>query len=70
MIDGRRFDWEQGDFFVAPPWSWHEHANETDDEAILFAIHDAPVMKALGLYREEGYTENDGHQEITTVFEA
>lgn len=70
VINGERLDWEQGDFFVVPPWAWHEHANDTDGESILFAIHDAPVMKALGLYREESYTEGDGHQEITASFEA
>ena len=60
----------RGTSSLVPPWAWHEHANETDGETILFAIHDAPVMKALGLYREEGYTEGDGHQEITASFEA
>ena len=70
VINGQRFDWQQGDFFVVPPWAWHEHANETDGETILFAIHDTPVMKALGLYREESYTEGDGHQEITGSFKA
>lgn len=31
--------------------------------------HETPVMKALGLYREEAYRENDGHQKVTAVFE-
>jgi len=64
VINGRRLDWERGDFFVVPPWAWHEHVNEGRSEAILFAIQDTPVMKALGLYREEPYGENDGHQTV------
>jgi len=70
VINGLRFDWERGDFFVVPPWAWHEHANEDKGEAILFSIQDTPVIKALGLYREEPYRENDGHQRITGKFES
>ncbi|HXG50597.1 MAG TPA: cupin domain-containing protein [candidate division Zixibacteria bacterium] len=68
VINGRRFDWERGDFFVVPPWAWHEHANESKEEAILFSVQDTPVMQALGLYREEPYPENGGRQKITDVF--
>ncbi|MCH6544639.1 MAG: cupin domain-containing protein [Deltaproteobacteria bacterium] len=68
IINGQRFDWEQGDFFVVPPWAWHEHANEGQQESILFSIQDTPVMKALGLYREEPYQENGGHQRVTGNF--
>jgi len=70
VINGLRFDWERGDFFVLPPWAWHEHANEGKGEAILFSIQDTPVIKALGLYREEAYQENDGHQRVTGIFES
>jgi gentisate 1,2-dioxygenase len=69
VINGERFDWERGDFFVVPPWAWHEHVNNGKEEAILFSIQDTPVMEALGLYREEAYGENGGHQKITAVFE-
>jgi len=69
IINGQRFDWEQGDFFVVPPWAWHEHANESQQESILFSIQDTPVMKALGLYREEPYQENGGHQRVTGNFQ-
>ena len=40
VIDGQRFDWSEGDFFVVPPWAWHEHANDSTEEAILFSIQD------------------------------
>ncbi len=67
VIAGRRFDWERGDFFVVPEWAWHEHA-ATDGEAILFSVHDAPILTPLGLYREEAYADNGGHQAITDTF--
>ena len=54
LIEGQRFDWQPGDVFVIPSWACHEHANGSHVEpAALFAFTDAPVMQALGLYREE-----------------
>jgi gentisate 1,2-dioxygenase len=51
VIDGRRFDWGPGDMYVAPSWSAVEHA--ADEQADLFVLTDAPVLRALGIYREE-----------------
>ena len=53
-IAERRFDWEQGDSFVVPLWHAHRHRNRSSsDEAILFSMSDAPMLKALDLFREE-----------------
>ncbi len=68
VINSTRFDWERGDFFVVPPWAWHEHANESSEEAILFSIQDIPVVQALGLYREQTYPESGGHQKVAGAF--
>lgn len=68
VISGQRFDWERGDFFVVPPWAWHEFANESKEEVILFSVQDTPVMQALGLYKEEEYGENGGRQKVTGTF--
>jgi gentisate 1,2-dioxygenase len=54
VIAGTPFDWARGDVFVVPPWAWHEHANATSADALLFSATDEPVMRGLGLYREEG----------------
>lgn len=65
IIDGRRFDWTERDIFCVPSWAWHEHANASDSEdACLFCLSDLPVMHALGLYREEAFGDNDGHQPV------
>ena len=65
IINGQRFDWQERDIFVVPAWMYHEHANASDTEdACLFTFNDLPVMRALGLYREEALGENDGHQPI------
>jgi gentisate 1,2-dioxygenase len=65
IINGQRFDWRERDIFVVPAWMYHEHANASDkDDACLFAFHDLPAIRALGLYREEALGENGGHQPI------
>ncbi|MBV8292174.1 MAG: cupin domain-containing protein [Mycobacterium sp.] len=53
MVGGRRLDWEDKDVFTVPTWTFHEHINHGDRLAFLFSFSDAPVMKALSLYREE-----------------
>jgi gentisate 1,2-dioxygenase len=68
VINGERFTWKTGDFFVVPPWVWHEHANDARQEAILFSVQDTPILQALGLYREQAYEANGGHQPITREF--
>jgi gentisate 1,2-dioxygenase len=52
FVGDERFDWEAGDSFVVPLWYPHRHVSGTA-EAILFSMSDAPVLKSLGLYREE-----------------
>jgi gentisate 1,2-dioxygenase len=53
VVDGKRFDWEQGDVFAVPAWHWHEHASPTAAPAVLFSFTETPVLRALGLYREQ-----------------
>jgi gentisate 1,2-dioxygenase len=68
-IDGQRFNWSKGDIIALPPWAVHEHANtSTSTDAVLFSIQDTPVLQALGLYYEEAYGENGGHQKVTSTF--
>jgi gentisate 1,2-dioxygenase len=66
VIAGERFDWEEKDTFVVPSWAWHEHVAEV--ESCLFSYNDSPMLRPFGLYREEGYTKNDGHQPVTGAF--
>lgn len=65
VIAGRRYDWQEKDIFVIPSWAIHEHVNlSASEDACLFSFNDLPVMRALSLYQEEAYTENNGHQPI------
>jgi gentisate 1,2-dioxygenase len=63
IINGKRFDWTERDIFCVPSWAWHEHGNTSDsDDAVLFCLNDLPVIRAMGLYREEALGENNGYQ--------
>ena len=52
-VGDQRLDWEDKDVFTVPTWTFYEHVNGGDRPAFLFSFSDAPVMKALSLYREE-----------------
>ena len=65
VINGNRFEWTEHDIFCVPSWAWHEHVNGSNTEdACLFCLNDLPVMRSLGLYREEAYGENNGSQPL------
>ena len=52
VIADARCDWEEGNTFAVPAWTWHEHATARG-EAVLFSFSDRPALRALGLDREE-----------------
>jgi gentisate 1,2-dioxygenase len=53
-IEGKFYEWSPGDVFALPTWCWHAHENlSASEDAILFSFTDAPVMKALDLYRDQ-----------------
>ena len=65
VINGKRYDWQEHDIFCVPSWAWHEHVNASStDDACLFCLSDLPVMRAMGLYREQGFGDNHGHQPL------
>jgi gentisate 1,2-dioxygenase len=65
IIAGKRFDWQERDIFCVPSWAWHEHGNASrSEDACLFSFNDLPVIEGLGLYREEAYGDNAGHQAL------
>lgn len=65
IIDGKRLDWAEHDIFCVPSWAWHEHANASGrEDAVLFCLNDLPVMRSLGLWAEQSFGENDGHQPV------
>jgi gentisate 1,2-dioxygenase len=53
IVGEAQLDWEDKDVFTVPTWTFCEHVNRGDRPAFLFSFSDAPVMKALSLYRDE-----------------
>jgi gentisate 1,2-dioxygenase len=69
IINSIEFNWGKRDVFVVPTWAWHEHHIGYED-ALLFSISDQPVLEAFGMYREQAFGQNGGHQEITAKFQS
>jgi gentisate 1,2-dioxygenase len=57
IVGDKVLEWDEGDIFTVPLWSWHRHENQTNHEAVLFSINDRPAKEALGFYREEKEAE-------------
>ncbi len=54
IVGDRTLEWGPHDCFAVPNWSWHEHLNRSRDKpALLFSVNDIPLIRYLGLYREE-----------------
>jgi gentisate 1,2-dioxygenase len=68
VINGIRFDWKKGDYFVVPNWAWYEHS--ASEDSYLFSVNDLPIMNRFDLEQEQSFDENNGHQKITDEFKA
>jgi gentisate 1,2-dioxygenase len=66
IINGVRFDWSKGDYFIIPNWAVHEHVALED--TFFFSVNDLPIMEKFELEQEVVYENNNGHQEIKSEF--
>lgn len=62
MVDGNRYDWKAGDTITIPPWTWHQHFNNTDKPSKFFAVTTIPFLTKLGLM----VFERDQEKDVTT----
>jgi gentisate 1,2-dioxygenase len=53
-IAGERFDWNVNDIFVVPNFVWRRHFNTGKDDAVLYSVSDAALLKNIGHYRAQG----------------
>jgi gentisate 1,2-dioxygenase len=63
-VAGRRFAWRPNDIFVVPGFTWRRHLNESDSDAVLYAVSDAPLMDKIGQYRAQGRLPDDTIAEL------
>ena len=46
-VEGERTIMEPGDFVITPPWTWHDHGNESDQAMVWLDGLDVPMIKML-----------------------
>jgi gentisate 1,2-dioxygenase len=63
MVGEKRIDWSKFDIFTIPSWHWHQHGNDSNEDAIVYSVSDSPVIEKLGLLCEHRKTR-DGKTEF------
>ncbi|HEY4265326.1 MAG TPA: cupin domain-containing protein [Micropepsaceae bacterium] len=63
-IGGQRFDWEKNDILAVPNFLWRRHVNTGKNDAVLYTVSDAALMRALGQYRAQGKTADGSVTQI------
>jgi gentisate 1,2-dioxygenase len=63
-IGGTSLDWQADDIFVVPSFAWRRHINQGRDDAVLYAVSDAPLMEKIGQYRAQGRLPDDAVAEL------
>ena len=41
-----KIEWKKGDTFLAPAWTFHQHVNSGDEQAIIMTVQDFPLLAA------------------------
>ena len=58
-VDGERTIMEEGDFVITPPWTWHDHVNDSDAPTIWLDGLDIPLVRFFDTSFAEGYPEEE-----------
>jgi gentisate 1,2-dioxygenase len=53
VADGKEHSWEANDIISLTPWTPHELLGDGGEDSVLFSLNDRPLLKSVGLYREE-----------------
>lgn len=60
IIEGEEIPFKAGDFFTCPAWHAHGFVNDGDEEMVMIAIHDLPLLaQARALFWEEPLGEEN-----------
>jgi gentisate 1,2-dioxygenase len=58
-VDGEKTIMEQGDFVITPPWTWHDHGNESDQPMIWMDGLDVPLINTMDTSFAENFPEDE-----------
>jgi gentisate 1,2-dioxygenase len=53
-VEGEKTTMQPGDFVITPPWTWHDHGNESDEPMVWLDGLDVPLIAFL----ETGFAED------------
>ncbi len=53
-VGGERFTWTKNDVMVMPNFLWRRHVNTGKEDAVLYTVSDAALMRNIGQYRAQG----------------
>jgi gentisate 1,2-dioxygenase len=65
-VAGRTFQWEENDIFVVPNFLWRRHLNKGPKDAVLYTMHDRPLLQKIGQWRVQGRRRDGGIEQIVT----
>jgi len=66
VINGERFDWEEGDVVFTPIHSWHQNVNDGREKVRYATAGTVPFFKFLGVYRDDSHHE-PGQETLNTL---
>jgi gentisate 1,2-dioxygenase len=53
-VAGQTFDWQENDIFVVPNFLWRRHVNNSSKDAVLYTMHDVPLLSKIAQYKAQG----------------
>lgn len=65
-VAGRVFDWEENDIFVVPNFLWRRHLNKASKDAVLYTMHDRPLLQKIGQWRVQGRRKDGSIEQLQT----
>lgn len=63
-IGGRELTWGKYDTFNTPPWTVHQHANDTDDVSVRLSYSNSGLLDLLGVHVFEDAEDLDPNQPL------
>ncbi len=63
-VGGQRFDWTRNDIFVAPNFLWRRHINTGKNDAVIYSVSDAALLRNIGHYYAQGRSKDGSVREL------
>lgn len=64
LIGGRKIEWSERDTWTTPPWTVHQHVNDTDEIQVRFSYSNSGLLDRLGVHVIEGADDFDPDQPL------